>query len=199
MDTARYYLALLLVIPLPPAVLFWYVVHPFVAFWRRLGPIWTYALVGIGCFALMVPLWTHRVALLGADLGTRWWTVVLGAVLYVAGVAVWRERRKHLTISMLTGLPQIDPRRPDNRLLTEGIYGLIRHPRYVEFTLGMIGLALVANHLGAYVVVAITVVALLGVVVVEERELEARFGDEYRDYRARVPRFVPRRGAGKPR
>jgi hypothetical protein len=42
----RYGLALIIVLTLPPALLFWVFIHPFVRFWRTLGPAWTYGLVG---------------------------------------------------------------------------------------------------------------------------------------------------------
>ena len=37
MDTFRFWLALLMLMFMPGAVLFWFLVHPFVRFWRRLG------------------------------------------------------------------------------------------------------------------------------------------------------------------
>ena len=38
MDTIRYYVALILVIILPPVFYFWLLIHPFVRFWRRRVP-----------------------------------------------------------------------------------------------------------------------------------------------------------------
>ena len=35
MDQVRYVVAVLLVVFTPPAMLFWFVVHPFTGFWRR--------------------------------------------------------------------------------------------------------------------------------------------------------------------
>jgi len=37
MDTFRYVLAVMLVISLPPAIAYWFVIHPFAALWRRVG------------------------------------------------------------------------------------------------------------------------------------------------------------------
>jgi hypothetical protein len=38
MSGFRYYLALLLTVCLPPLLLYWLLLHPFVRFWRGLGP-----------------------------------------------------------------------------------------------------------------------------------------------------------------
>jgi hypothetical protein len=37
MNTFRYVLAMLTLMFMPGAVLFWFLVHPFVRFWRRIG------------------------------------------------------------------------------------------------------------------------------------------------------------------
>src|SRR3989442_12653236 len=44
-ESIRYYLALVIVVTWPPALLFWFMIHPFVAFWQRLGPWVTYTIV----------------------------------------------------------------------------------------------------------------------------------------------------------
>jgi protein-S-isoprenylcysteine O-methyltransferase Ste14 len=56
----------------------------------------------------------------------------------------------------------------------------------------MFGYALIANHLAPYLAVGAWVAAILAIVPLEERELRARFGGSYDDYRRRVPRFIPR-------
>ena len=62
-DTARYWLALILVVSFPPALLYWFVIHPFTDVWRRLGPLKTHLivapsmiLVGAGIYSLREPL-----------------------------------------------------------------------------------------------------------------------------------------------
>ena len=37
MDTTRYVIGVLLIVGVPPAVIFWLLIHPFVGFWRRVG------------------------------------------------------------------------------------------------------------------------------------------------------------------
>ncbi len=67
---------------------------------------------------------------------------------------------------------------------------LSRNPLYVALTLIYVGLALVANALWVLVlVVPVLLVMHYGVVRREERYLEAKFGDAYRQYRSRVRRY----------
>ena len=50
MDTVRSYLAVLLVVLVPPIMVFWCVVHPLAPVWRRVGPwVGYFALLGIVC------------------------------------------------------------------------------------------------------------------------------------------------------
>jgi protein-S-isoprenylcysteine O-methyltransferase Ste14 len=98
---------------------------------------------------------------------------------------------------MLLGVPEIAPERPDNRLLTDGIYGRIRHPRYVAVMLGTFAVAFFTNYLVVYVIALLCVPALYLVVLLEERELRERFGDEFVRYAERVPRFLPKLRSGE--
>jgi protein-S-isoprenylcysteine O-methyltransferase Ste14 len=192
MDRLRYGIAVVLVMGMPPGVGWWFLVHPFVGFWRRIGPGATFTLLTTFLLGSAAGLFLARDLLVRGDLGTRWPLIALAAGLVVAAGAIQRSRRRHLRLPTLVGLPEVAPGR-GGRLLTEGIYGRIRHPRYVEWTLAVAGWSLVANYASVYALTALTVLALAAVVPLEERELRQRFGREYDDYCRRVPRFLPRR------
>ncbi len=84
-----------------------------------------------------------------------------------------------------------------NRLATTGAYARIRHPQYVGFVLIMTGFLLQWPTLVTLVMYPVLVVmyALLG--RREEREMLARFGDQYQRYMWTVPAYVPgTRGSG---
>lgn len=193
MDTLRYWLGLLLVIGLPPGIAWWFFVHPFVGFWRRLGPRVTMAVMTVFFILSVWGLAALRGVLMGRDLGTSPLLVVVGIVLCGAGAYVSRKRRKYLTMSILAGVPEVQTDK-DRRgaLLDQGPYGNIRHPRYVEILLFTLGYAAVSNYVGPYVVAGLTFPLLHLVVLLEERELRDRFGDAYRQYCKRVPRYIPR-------
>lgn len=190
MSRIRYVFAVLTVIGLPPAILWWYLIHPFVHFWRRVGAAVSQATVGVLMIGLMGVLWMVRGALVGRDLGTNPVLVGVGIALMAAAAAFGAWRRKTLTFRILAGTPELDG--TGGTLLTEGPYALMRNPRYVEVLVGMAGYALLANYQGVYLVAALSALGIHGVVLLEERELAQRFGDAWTAYRTRVPRYLPR-------
>jgi len=194
-DSARHIVAVLILALLPPALFFWLLVHPLTRVWRRLGMAWTYLLVGLVSLALMTGLFLARERLLSVDYGFDPRLAAAAIAVAVGAAAIAVRRGRQLTIRILLGVPELSTRGGPGRLLTGGIYGRIRHPRYVEMTLWMLAYALFVNYLGIWVMFVLSVPALYLVVLLEERELRERFGTEYEAYCRRVPRFVPRRGA----
>ncbi len=195
MNTTRYVIALILVIALPPLFLYWLLIHPFVNFWRGkgIGPAYTMILSLIA--AAMIGLFSLRHFLLGIDYGTSYPLAALGLVLLIAAASLRLQLHKHLDLRTLVGFPEIAPDRFPRALISEGIYGRIRHPRYMQLLIALAGYASIANYLAAYVAVALWVPAIVVIVRLEERELRARFGDAYDDYCRRVPRYFPKLGS----
>jgi len=197
LDTLRYVLAVLVVIATPPGILLWVAIHPLARFWRRLGAGGTYAVLGPLALGLVALLYVRRDLLLGRDRGTCWPCVALGVGLLVAAAVIAVARRRQLRFGTLAGLPELSPERYPPRLLQEGVYAHVRHPRYLELLLAVFAYAAVSHYAGAWVVALASVPAVWLVVVLEERELRERFGVAWDDYARRVPRFVPsfRRGS----
>lgn len=193
MNTVRHVFALIVVLAHPPALLLWLAIHPLAGFWRRLGPLWTYSILGVPTLAYMVGAFLVRDSILAVDFGTSYPLTALALLALLAGSRMALRRRKHLTFAILSGIPELSERRYPGRLLTDGPYARIRHPRYVEVVLWTLAYALFANHLGSYLVVVGSLPVIYLIVVLEERELRERFGAEYIEYCRRVPRFVPRR------
>ncbi len=82
-------------------------------------------------------------------------------------------------------------RKPASAIVTNGPYRFSRNPSYVSLTLLFGGIALMVNSLWMLLMVvpAVTVIHF-GVIKREERYLEAKFGDEYREYKTAVRRWV---------
>jgi protein-S-isoprenylcysteine O-methyltransferase Ste14 len=175
-------------------------IHPFIGYWRAKGIGVTYSVILTIIAAGLLGLFSIRHYLLDRDLGTSYLLVGLGVLCLVLSGTMRFAVHRHLTIANLLGLPEIAPDRYPRTLVTEGIYARLRHPRYVQLLIALIGYALIANYLASYFVVALWIPAIYIIVLLEERELRDHFGKAYEDYCRRVPKFMPRlRAARKPR
>lgn len=192
MHTARHAVAVMMLLVLPIGLGLWYVIHPFARAWRRVGPAWTYLILTVPVIYAGRLLWNNQDSLLGRDLGTNPIIIALTVPVLIVAIQVTRARRHHLTNRILMGFPELSSS-GKGRLLTEGIYGRVRHPRYIEFLLFSFVYVGFANYSGTWILYALSVPLIHGIVLLEERELRARFGAEHEDYCRRVPRYVPRR------
>jgi protein-S-isoprenylcysteine O-methyltransferase Ste14 len=192
MDFVRYLLAAFLVISLPPLFLYWLLIHPFVDFWRTKGIGVTYTVVLTIIGATMIGLFSIRHDLLTSDFGTNYLLLTLGVLSLILSARMRFAIQKHLSIKTLLGFPEIAPNRFPRALITDGIYARMRHPRYVQLLIALIGYALIANYLAAYLAVALWVPGIYVIVLLEEKELRQHFDETYDHYCRRVPRFVPR-------
>jgi protein-S-isoprenylcysteine O-methyltransferase Ste14 len=126
----------------------------------------------------LLPASLARAAAVGAFLAGLPW---LGSAIY------WQHR-----FGRGTPLPLLPPR----VFLATGPYRFTRNPMTFGAILWLAGWALLANSptalaggVGAFAALVVAYVKL-----VEERELEARFGEPYRRYRRATPFLLPRRG-----
>jgi protein-S-isoprenylcysteine O-methyltransferase Ste14 len=102
-----------------------------------------------------------------------------GGALVVAGEQAFKQ--------VGTNVP---PWRPALALATTGIYAHLRNPMYVGAMLMLAGIAAaLASDWLVILLVPTALVLHFGVVRREERYLEAKFGEDYRRYKANVPRY----------
>jgi protein-S-isoprenylcysteine O-methyltransferase Ste14 len=143
-------------------------------------------------FMAALPWVAHRLLPLELPLppALRTW---LACGLALVGIAVWiacldtfsRHGRG-------TPLPADAPR----HLVTRGLFGRMRNPIMAAELLVVWAIALFLASLGsALYAVALTLVAHIMVVHVEEPELLERFGQSYAEYCRNVPRWIPSRAA----
>jgi protein-S-isoprenylcysteine O-methyltransferase Ste14 len=76
------------------------------------------------------------------------------------------------------------------KLLTSGPYAHARHPMYLAWVIGYLGVVLVVNSVWSLVLLPAGLLATHFVVRREERDLEKRFGEEFTAYAASVPRYL---------
>jgi protein-S-isoprenylcysteine O-methyltransferase Ste14 len=106
---------------------------------------------------------------------------LVGLALFAAGIRSFSRAR--------TPVPTNQPTRA---LVTTGIHGWTRNPIYLGMFLiyGGIGIALRSPSILFLALPLAIAIRYGGVVAREEAYLERRFGDTYRDYKARVRRWV---------
>lgn len=110
----------------------------------------------------------------------------LGLGLSGIGLALWARFAMGSAFAPTASLP------PDERVVEEGPFAHLRHPFYAGMLIALAGGALVLDSLATLA----CLVALLPLVEIlarrEEAHLEEALGEAYRDYRERVPRWLPR-------
>jgi protein-S-isoprenylcysteine O-methyltransferase Ste14 len=90
----------------------------------------------------------------------------------------------HQVANNLTGRPM-----PQVRFKTPVLYKVVRHPIYLGFIIAFwIAPVMTAGHL---LFAAVTTAYIFVGIWLEERDLVAMFGDEYRNYRNRVAMIIP--------
>ena len=147
-------------------------------------PLTIYLLVrffGIGQSSLDANLWS---TLLGYGETGMMISMILGYLILFAGIGIFME-----------GWRELHRARQENRLVTDHLYGLVRHPQYTGLFIALFGEGIV--HWPTIVSVALFPVIILAYVLLarsEERKMLNQFGEEYHTYRLRVPGFIPRWG-----
>jgi len=115
------------------------------------------------------------------------WAFWVGAALLAAGLAfnLWG------VYSLWRHGTAVHPTHPAERIVATGPFRLSRNPLYVGLHAAFVGVALILDTVwGLIVLVPLLLVMHYGVIRREEAHLQARFGDAYAAYRARVRRYL---------
>ena len=114
--------------------------------------------------------------------------VLIGAVIFSISLRLFRLTHKALGIMWSHSLDL----REDHKLVSTGIYEKVRHPMYTAFWMWALAQPfLLSNWLAGFSgIVGFGTLYFLRVGQ-EERMMEERFGQEYRDYSARTKRVIP--------
>ena len=117
----------------------------------------------------------------------RFWA---GVIVFASGFvfAVWTTR---LFVTEGRGTPA--PWAPPSRLVVRGPYRHVRNPMITSVLAMLAGESLLSGSwpLAGWMLVFL-LICWIGFARVEEPQLERRFGEDYRRYKANVPRWVPR-------
>lgn len=81
----------------------------------------------------------------------------------------------------------------EGKLVTTGIYSYMRHPQYTGFILMTLGLLVHWATIPLLVMWPLLIIQYIRLAKKEEQEMITQFGDEYREYMEKVPRFIPKK------
>jgi protein-S-isoprenylcysteine O-methyltransferase Ste14 len=108
-------------------------------------------------------------------------SMVIGYGLLFVGIGLFAQ-----------GWRQLYRARQQNRLVTDGLYGLVRHPQYTGLFIGLFGEGVV-HWPTIFSVILFPIIVLVYTLLAyrEERHVLEQFGEQYRKYQQRVPMFFP--------
>lgn len=146
--------------------------------------------------AVVVPYWLlTRFELIdtrwSATSALAWPMRALGAIALLAGILLFSWC---VSLFARVGRGTLAPWDPTQRLVAAGPYRYVRNPMISGVATVLAGEALLTGSRILALWLALFVVFNFAYFVfVEEPGLERRFGAPYREYKARVPRWIPRR------
>jgi protein-S-isoprenylcysteine O-methyltransferase Ste14 len=169
---------------------FWLAIHPFTRFWSRQQR---------SAFRYLVPFWL--VVILAALLATyplfpkqlysTWIALIPAAVLAVLAIKLYRGISSDFRRDQVIGQAELEPAKHEQRLVTTGLHARLRHPFYLAHLLMLLAWTVGSGLAALYVMTAVAIVSGAFMIWLEERELDHRFGEQYREYRRRVPALLP--------
>lgn len=175
---------LLFELPIP---IYWLILHPFNSFWRTRvrAAFWFAPLTAwIGGGVL---LWHFRHALLAAR-RPSWFAIAAGFALIAVEAYLFVRVERELGTRRLIGHAELTG---TGEMFSGGLYAYVRHPRYAGMFSAVAGAGLLAGTPTLWVLLLLWLPFALTAIGMEEKELSARFGPAYDEYRKRVPAFLP--------
>jgi len=141
-------------------------------------------LLAIGLLSGFLPAYMERKGwwILDGEI-VRW----LGLSLYVSGGAL-RIAPVFVLGRRFSGLVAIQPR---HELVTDGIYGTVRHPSYLGLIFMGFGWALTFRSGAGMVLAGLVIPPILARIRSEEALLRSHFGEQYDSYRRGTWRLIP--------
>jgi len=146
-------------------------------------------------FPPLIPLATLLIACLLQWLAPFGWIedldkpvrIGIGAIVMLSGLVTTSAARR----ALLRHGTNVNPLQPTTALVTDGVFGRTRNPLYVGILVALCGIALIFDLDWMLLLIPPSWLFLhFAVVRREERYLEMKFGEAYRRYKERVPRYL---------
>ena len=113
--------------------------------------------------------------------------LVAGIIILISGIGLQVVCLRALKKAKTTPLFQ----KPTTNVLQSGPYARSRNPIYIAVFIQFLGVAFMVNTWWLIFALPVLYIYLrFGVIAREEQYLEQKFGDEYRTYQSKVPRWI---------
>lgn len=143
------------------------------------GPIYVISCLILTIIALILNYYKIIPVLKFLDL----FMIILGILFIIIGVILW------LSAVLVT---QIDNKIKEGKLITTGIYSIVRNPIYSAFLFVFTGIIFLVNNIYLLVLPIISWIYLIILLkLTEEKWLKDKFTDEYDRYSKNVNRVIP--------
>jgi protein-S-isoprenylcysteine O-methyltransferase Ste14 len=149
-------------------------------------PLTMYLFMGVFGYGEIFQLEFLLKGLLGENLFYSIFTYIIfpaSTIIIVAGILLivfgWRQIYKAR-------------RQKEGKLVTTGIYKYVRHPQYIGFLLLTLGMLLEWPTIFTVLLWPVLAVVYWRLAKEEDKDIEEQFGEEFREYKRRVPGFLPR-------
>ena len=167
--------------------LFWFAIHPFADFWRRMrrSPYW-----------LLLPIWAAIIFMLAwatwpwhsERLYSSLWMWAPAGLLIFFGLRTYTGIRSGFGTHKVSGEAELRPQEHAQELVTTGLHARMRHPIYFAHLLNLAGWSVGSGLVVSFVLLAINALITFPLMIwIEEHELQQRFGASYSQYREKVP------------
>jgi protein-S-isoprenylcysteine O-methyltransferase Ste14 len=119
-----------------------------------------------------------------------WWSSwLICAILLAVGIYIFALSKREFDRSGQKLTPRAHG---TSKLMTSGVYSSIRHPHNLASVLLNLGGAFAFKSSLALTLALASVIMGYWFTLEEEKLLIQQFGDEYREYKTRVPMFIPK-------
>jgi methanethiol S-methyltransferase len=122
-------------------------------------------------------------------------SIPLGISVLLVGYFMKRHSQEHYGVDTDSYLYMIFPE--EGKLIKNGMYKYIRNPQYISRGIMSFGFGVIANNIIAISVGLIHLVSYVAIIPAEDKELQRRFGDDFKIYKKKVPAIIPRFGNWK--
>lgn len=167
--------------------LFWFAIHPFASRWQQMRR---------SPYRVLLPLWMAIIAILGlvtwpwhsVQLYSNPFSWIPAIVFAIVSLIVYTRIRREFGVSNFIGETELRPSEHRQTLIRAGMHARMRHPIYFAHLCMLAGLAIGSGLAVTLILLAISALCTFPLMIwLEERELEKRFGQRYREYKQDVP------------